>query len=130
MVVPALCRIKHELNPDMVLVYGSEAHAVDEWNISSGRGNCGRGPVLVAQHKTLADRCKAASKMHTDFELGWMPMLIDSMDNQFDEHYAAWPLRWYLLLRSGESVELKYALGEALYTQPLEECIQRCGATK
>ncbi|KAG2494373.1 hypothetical protein HYH03_007430 [Edaphochlamys debaryana] len=63
----------------VVWVYTAEAHAVDEWPISSGRCNGGRGPVALRQHRTTAERCAAARAFAAGFGLAGMSVLVDPM---------------------------------------------------
>ena len=44
------------------IVYISEAHAVDEWPISSARCNGDRGVVAIAQPKSTSERCEVAAR--------------------------------------------------------------------
>eukprot|EP00775_Hariotina_reticulata_P001421 gene1421-1763_t len=60
------------------VVYVAEAHAEDEWPIKSSRYNLNRGPVLITQHRTTAERCAAAAAFSADFELR-LPVLVDPM---------------------------------------------------
>jgi len=65
-----------------------EAHAADEWPIGA--------PVTVSQHNTREDRAAACSDMMDALQVT-LPTYLDSMDNSFNEAYACWPLRFYLL---------------------------------
>lgn len=77
-------------------VYIREAHATDEWPISSSRCNGGRGVVNVNQHKTASERCAVAEQFSKDFGLRF-PLLVDAMDDSFDSVYAPWPLRFFVV---------------------------------
>lgn len=79
----------------VVFVYILEAHAVDEWPINSGRYNRGRGPVCVKQPTTNQERLQLANRFRIDFDCKEIPMLVDSIDNEFEKKYAPWPLRFY-----------------------------------
>lgn len=76
-------------------VYITEAHAVDEWPISSSRANAQRGPVHIKQATSNSERCQAARNFVKDFDFQ-VPMLVDTIDNEFDRSYAPWPLRFYV----------------------------------
>lgn len=76
-------------------VYITEAHAVDEWPIASSRANAQRGAVHIKQATSNAERCQAAKSFVKDFGFQ-MPMLVDTIDNEFDRSYAPWPLRFYV----------------------------------
>lgn len=79
-------------------VYIAEAHAVDEWPISSSRANAQRGPVHIKQATSNAERCQAARTFVQDFDFQ-VPMLVDTIENEFDRSYAPWPLRFYVFRR-------------------------------
>lgn len=85
----------------LVIVYIEEAHASDEWPISSSRANPCGGVVDVAQPKTEAERCAVASHFRDLFELGRIPMVIDTMNNAYAQLYAPWPLRFHVVDRDG-----------------------------
>lgn len=147
----------------LAVVYIEEAHATDEWPISSARcaapGKEGV-PVCIARHTTLDARFEAATSFMTDFGLvgvtksepplsvavaaaltaapkctpfaecarggggdgsgciasaaasaaalchgaASMPFLVDALDNNFQDAFAAWPIRWFLLAERDASV--------------------------
>jgi len=61
---------------------------MDEWKL---------GDVInIEQHKTLEDRIRAADKFRNenDFKL---PLVVDTMKNEFDLVYAAWPERGFVV---------------------------------
>jgi hypothetical protein len=106
--VPALHALQAELRGRAVLlaVYIAEAHATDEWPISSCRYNGGRGAVCVAAPRSDAARCALARAFVADFSFA-LPTLVDTVAappgarDPFDAAYAPWPLRFYGI--SGES---------------------------
>ena len=61
--------------PPPLQVYISEAHAVDEWPISSARFNGARGPVAIAQARTQAQRGHWAAKptRHATTSFSFLP---------------------------------------------------------
>jgi hypothetical protein len=83
----------------VVLVYIAEAHATDEWPISSARFNAGRGAVHVSQPRADADRCALARAFAADFGLADVPMLVDAAQGEqaeaYECAYAPWPLRFH-----------------------------------
>jgi len=81
---------------DFLLIYILEAHAQDEWPISSSRDNCGR-IVTYNQHKTIEDRISAAKDFKESFHLQ-MDVVVDAIDNPFERAYAPWPLRFFILV--------------------------------
>jgi len=78
---------QHQAN--FLTVYIKEAHASDEWPMG--------GQVCYKQPKTLEQRIKIARDFIQRFDYKW-PMLIDSIDNKFEQAYFAWPERFYILL--------------------------------
>ena len=68
-------------------VYITEAHSSDEWP-------CGKTLSFCEQPKTTEKRCELASLAHqkTNFTF---PFLVDTINNQFENKYAAWPFRFY-----------------------------------
>ena len=87
------------------MVYIAEAHAEDEWPISSGRFAVDGRPVRVAQPTTGAERCAAAAQFAQDYGVAW-PLCVDPPiqktaagagggDGVFEREYAPWPLRFY-----------------------------------
>ena len=76
---------------------------MDEWPVSSGRFNRGRGPVRVEhQPQTAMERCALARQFMTDFDITIqdnVQFLVDDCDRQdpFEKTYAPWPVRLYLI---------------------------------
>lgn len=86
-------------------VYITEAHAEDEWPISSGKFNQGRGPVRVTQPVSNEERCALAQRFVNDFNYT-SRLVVDPVEssagpNPFEREYAPWPLRFYGLLPDG-----------------------------
>jgi hypothetical protein len=81
---------------ELISVYITEAHAQDEWPISSGRFTLDNNPVIINQPKTTEERLEAANlfKQHFNFRV---PILVDPIENEFDKYFAPWPLRFYIL---------------------------------
>jgi len=81
---------------DFVLVYIEEAHAIDEWPISSARYNTGHGVVAVKQPTTMAEREAAAKAMKHNLGCE-LPVALDGMDNEFSKQFSPWPFRFFVL---------------------------------
>lgn len=77
-------------------VYTLEAHAVDEWPISSSRGDPSGMPVKIQQHRTLKERLEAARAFQTTFAIPF-PVVADTIDNRFEAIFSTWPFRFYVL---------------------------------
>jgi len=86
--------IKNKVN--IKIVYIAEAHAEDEWPIKSCRLNPTGKPVLINQHQTIEQRIEAAKEFQKVFHLE-IPMLVDTIDNSFDQIYSSWPIRFYVI---------------------------------
>ena len=72
----------------LTAIYIVEAHAVDEWPI---------GDVLqIRQPKSTAERCGVARAFVEQYQFR-VPTLIDLIDNNFSDTYAAWPIRFYVI---------------------------------
>lgn len=74
------------------MVYVAEAHPTDGWQVQQ---NVRQG-VLVANHKAMEDRIKAAEKMQQDLGLK-LPIIIDEMDDKISKAYDGWPDRIYII---------------------------------
>jgi len=85
-----------------VFVYTLEAHAMDEWPISSARADPSGKPVQIKQHTTLEERIAAAKAFGRAFALDF-PVVVDTMANRFEEWFCTWPFRFYIL-RGGRVV--------------------------
>lgn len=79
----------------MVSVYIEEAHAEEEWPISSSRFNGGRGVVRVRQPRTDTERIEVSKRFVADFGFE-TPMLVDSVANRLQEALGAWPFGVYV----------------------------------
>lgn len=87
-----------------MLVYIAEAHATDEWNISSARDVPSGNAVAIPQHKCHADRIRAAEAFVAEF--GWErgAVVLDTMDDAFQQQYRPWPLGMYVIAADGQLV--------------------------
>ena len=89
--------LAHELGDHCawLVVYVAEAHATDEWPISSARFNGSQ-----AQTRTTRARADAARAFARDFELeGLGALAVDAPEEgePFDAAFAPWPVRFYVL---------------------------------
>lgn len=74
---------------NFLFVYILEAHASDEWPLGDH--------VVIPQHKTLEERLKAAKDFQEKYEFNF-PMVVDSMENEYQNTYSVWPERYMVLL--------------------------------
>jgi len=82
-------------NVDFLCVYITEAHAQDEWPISSSRFNNGKA-VIYNQPRKIEERLSIARDFIQAFNFR-IPMVADTMENQFEAQYSPWPLRFYII---------------------------------
>ena len=78
-------------NNDFAFVYIEEAHATDEWPISSSRYTPDNQIVSVEQPKLASERVKLAQRFMRTFGLGTeMKVLVDDPQNgnQFEAAYG------------------------------------------
>ncbi len=79
------------------VIYIAEAHAVDEWQISSNE----QAGIRLKQHSKFVQRLAAAQLCAQELELR-IPTLVDSMDNLASEVFASWPERIYIIDKGGK----------------------------
>jgi len=78
-------------------VYITEAHARDEWP-------CGKSLSFCDQPKTNEERCHLANLAKDKCSISF-PYLVDTIENQFETTYAAWPFRFYGFLNGKLSLK-------------------------
>ncbi len=84
------------------MLYIVEAHAVDEWPISSGRYHPGGSAVILRQPRTASERSAACLDFLSTYGLGAEPpgmgiAVDDPAGDAFQEAYAPWPIRMYVV---------------------------------
>jgi len=82
---------KHGAVADFVAVYITEAHARDEWPAGSKLSNCNQ-PTNTEERLQLANMLVKTKQVS-------VPVLVDSIDNSFENVYSCWPIRFYVLYR-------------------------------
>jgi len=70
-------------------VYITEAHTQDEWPM-------GDDVILEHQPTEMEERCQVAREFQEDTKY-LMPIVVDTMDNRFDECFGAWPVRFFIV---------------------------------
>ena len=105
----------------MVTVYILEAHADDEWPISSARFSADGRAVHVLQPRSNHGRCQLARRFVADYDFAEALVLVDPCDqgNPFEAAYAPWPLRFYGI--AGE--------GRMGYVAHPRDCSYECSAS-
>lgn len=69
--------------------------AQDEWPISSARYNNGK-PVIYNQPRSMKERLAIANAFVSNYNIR-VPVVCDQMDNAFEEAFAPWPFRFYII---------------------------------
>jgi len=95
---PSMHQLYDEFNEqgvDFLCVYILEAHAQNEWPISSSRFNYGKA-VIYNQPQTIEERLKVATDFAQAFHYR-IPIVADTMKGQFDACYSPWPIRFYII---------------------------------
>ena len=103
-----------------ITVYISEAHSLEEWPIGSKEFGHYRQP------QSLEERKEAAADFIRIFNYK-LPLVIDSLENEFEKHYAPWPIRFYIVHHQklkyiAEPVEGSFTLSKIV--EVLRECLQ------
>ncbi len=76
-----------------------EAHAVDDWPISSSRYHPQNKIVEVKQPVTMEERIRVAKHFQMFFgemSATTISFYMDNMKNEFQDFYGSWPLRFYV----------------------------------
>lgn len=81
-------------------VYILEAHADDEWPIRT------RPELVIRQHRSLSERLTAAKRLLASRECLMWPVVLDTMGNEFNRAYSAWPVRGYIVDGRGRIVHI------------------------
>jgi len=80
--------VKYSRKVNFLVVYIAEAHAVDEWPVGD--------PLKIMQPKTNVERAAIAKKFKESYSF-MLPMLADTVENDFEQTYSAWPIRFYVV---------------------------------
>ena len=90
MILPFFKSIYPNNKFNIIIIYITEAHAVDVWPIGLSSG------TLNNSHKTIQDRIECSKKFQSTFDIE-IPMYCDDMNNDFQNEMSAWPFRFYIL---------------------------------
>eukprot|EP01093_Parvamoeba_rugata_P008432 TRINITY_DN24003_c0_g1_i1.p2 TRINITY_DN24003_c0_g1~~TRINITY_DN24003_c0_g1_i1.p2 ORF type:complete len:123 (-),score=5.64 TRINITY_DN24003_c0_g1_i1:71-439(-) len=92
------CAERWKSRVDFVTVYIREAHAADEWPLGD--------IVCIKQHTSIEERIAAAQQLR---DSGYtLPLVVDSMENQVESSYAAWPERYVVIGGDGDVRFISY----------------------
>jgi hypothetical protein len=72
------------------MVYISEAHAADVWNIGYSAG------AINYSHKEINDRIDCSKGLIKEFNLN-IPVYCDNMQDEFEKTFASWPTRYFVI---------------------------------
>ena len=78
---------------EFATVYVTEAHVTEEWPMGCA-DRCTRQP------RSLDERRAVARRFAAEQALEW-PLYVDAMDDAFENAYAAWPERLYVISADG-----------------------------
>lgn len=120
--VPAIYRdfvTGYKNTTDFAFVYIEEAHATDEWPISSSRYMPDNEVVSVKQPRLVSERVSLAQRFVQTFGLGSeLKVLVDDpQGNAFQAAYAPWPIRIYVI----ENGRMEYISSPENSTHNIEE---------
>lgn len=120
--VPAIYRdfaIGYKNTTDFAFVYIEEAHATDEWPISSSRYVPDNEIISVKQPRLVSERVALAQRFVQTFGLGSeLKVLVDDpKGNAFQAAYAPWPIRIYVI----ENGRMEYISSPENCTHDVEE---------
>jgi hypothetical protein len=91
-------------------VYITEAHTQDEWPM-------GDDILLECQPTEIEERSQVACEFRED--TGYiMPMAVDTMENDFDNTFGAWPVRFFIVQ---DNVLVYKAQPNSQFTYELQE---------
>mmetsp|Transcript_10764 Transcript_10764/g.19538 ORF Transcript_10764/g.19538 Transcript_10764/m.19538 type:complete len:125 (-) Transcript_10764:130-504(-) len=95
--MPLLNRMSRE-RPKVrwAFVYTLEAHAADEWPITSARYEPSKKPVCISQHRSDEERLRAMRHFQAAFKVPF-PVVADSIQGHFESLFCTWPFRFYVL---------------------------------
>jgi len=104
-------------------IYITEAHAKDEWPVGSKVSHC-------KQPKTLSERLAIANAFVKQQEVK-LPLAVDTMTNSFQQEYAAWPFRFYVI-QDGKMALIAQPTAETHYytLQDLKDWLAEFAAPK
>jgi len=82
---------KYQQKAIFVSIYITEAHSRDEWPVGNTISFCNQ-PTMQNE------RCGLAKKCVEEYQTT-ITMLVDTMSNEFENTFAAWPFRFFGVIR-------------------------------
>ena len=112
-------------------VYILEAHATDRWPSPSSRYNLAGDVVNIPTHTTIEERITAAKALMESMEMQG-EVLVDTMEDSFNNEYSAWPVMFYAI-RGGKlefkGIPIKILAWRGELARDLRQK-QQCGTTR
>lgn len=123
--VPTLHHMFEQYNKsvDFLCIYILEAHAKDEWPISSSRYNPTGKPVSYFQPTTNEERISIAQDFVSAYNFR-LPVVIDCIENEFERQYSSWPIRFFIF----QNKKIKYIAQPkncTYYPQAISEWLEK-----
>ncbi len=82
-------------------IYIEEAHATNEWQISSINNQ-------ISQHTTLEERYAALELLRQKYTFHpAIQFYLDTMENDFNRVFPSWPMRYWLIDNEKKRIVLK-----------------------
>ncbi len=103
--IPSLITSCKAAGASLCIIYIEEAHAQDEWPIRSAKATVDGLPILYNKAISLDDRLAAANDFARDYKVdsSVVNLVVDDIGNAFQDLYASWPIRWFVLTASSSS---------------------------
>lgn len=92
-----------------------EAHATDEWYVSSINDK-------VAYHKSMKERVEALKLLQTEYPLHPnISIYLDNIENSFNATYSSWPFRYWVIDENQTIVLKAMPDGQVLHLDRLSQ---------
>lgn len=109
---------------NFVYIYIREAHANDEWPLGDVESH--RQPQSQEERNKLAQKFQDKYVIKSEGVVSDIPVLIDSMENHFQEAYAVWPERFFIIDSCGKLAHISEPCTELGFDRYcIEEWLQR-----
>jgi len=99
-------------------VYIAEAHANDIWPLGKH--------VDIPSHATFQDRVAASDILIHKYEFNKIAMYYDTMTNEFDNQFAVWPERYFIIKDGKFSNIFKPTVEFGFDRQSIESVLYKC----
>jgi len=93
-------------------IYIQEAHARDEWPCGNIGSFCDQPKTLNARAELANELLRRLSSRGCNMQF---PLLVDNINNDFQNQYSSWPFRFYILYNNKISLKAQPNLETYLY---------------